>query len=120
MSAREGKRIRKTFDTSAAARAWRHDAAVAVREGTPRAPTATTLQEAASAWLDRARDESIRNHSSDLYKPDTRPRSKISAPSGLASLRAHRRQRFSFLWQDAHRGAGSDAPDSASQEPSNP
>jgi integrase len=68
-SAREGKRIRRTFDTLAAAKAWRHDAATAVREGTLRAPTPTTLREAASAWLDGARDGSIRNRSGDPYKP---------------------------------------------------
>jgi integrase len=68
-SAREGKRIRKSFDSLAAAKAWRHDAATAVREGTLRAPTPTTLREAASAWLKGARDGSIRNRAGDPYKP---------------------------------------------------
>jgi integrase len=70
-SAREGKRIRKTFETLAAAKAWRHDAATAVRDGTLRAPTPTTLREAASAWLECARDGSIRNRAGDPFKPST-------------------------------------------------
>jgi integrase len=68
-SAREAKRIRKTFPTLAAARAWRSEAQTAVRRGTLRAPSAMTLREAADAWLTGARDGSIRNRSGDRYKP---------------------------------------------------
>jgi integrase len=68
-SAREKKRIRKTFATLAAARAWRHDALVALRRGTMKAPTRQTVREAADAWLLGARDGSVRNRSGDRYKP---------------------------------------------------
>src|ERR1019366_1464867 len=61
--------IRKTFETLASARAWRHDALVALRKGTMKAPTRITLRQAADAWLDGARDGSIRNRSGDEYKP---------------------------------------------------
>lgn len=70
-SARDGKVIRKSFPTKAAAKAWRQDAQSALRAGTMRAPTAQTLREAATAWLDGARKGDIRNRSGDLYKPST-------------------------------------------------
>jgi len=65
----EQKRIRKTFPTLAEARAWRSEAQTAIRRGTLRAPTQTTLREAAEAWLAGARAGSIRNRSGDRYKP---------------------------------------------------
>jgi integrase len=68
-SVRDRKRIRKTFPTLAAAKAWRHDASVALRKGEMKAPTRTTLKQASSAWIDGARDGSIRNRSGDRYKP---------------------------------------------------
>jgi integrase len=70
-SKREGKRIRKTFPTLAAARSWRADAQVSVRKGTLRAPTRQTLCEAAGAWLTGARNGTIRNRSGDRFKPST-------------------------------------------------
>lgn len=68
-SAREGKRIRKTFPTLAAAKVWRSDAVVALRRGTMRAPTAMTLRQTWETWLAGAREGSVRNRSGDLYKP---------------------------------------------------
>jgi integrase len=68
-SARDGKKVRKTFPTRAAARGWRADAQVGLRKGTLRAPTPTTLRQAAEAWLAGARDGSIRTRSGDAYKP---------------------------------------------------
>lgn len=67
--AREGRKVRKTFPTLAAAKAWRADATRAVRVGTMSAGKAPTLREAAGAWLAGARDGSIRNRSGDAYKP---------------------------------------------------
>jgi integrase len=68
-SAREQKRIRKTFPTLAEANAWRAEALVALRRGTMRAPTAAPLRQVWDAWLDGAREGSIRNRSGDAYKP---------------------------------------------------
>jgi integrase len=68
-SAREGKRIRKTFPTIGAARTWRQDALPELRKGTMRAPTQTTLREAWEAWEAGAKDGSIRTRSGDIYKP---------------------------------------------------
>jgi integrase len=68
-SGRDGKTIRKTFPSMTAARGWRHDALVALERGTLRAPKPTTITEAANAWLEGARDGTIRNRSGDPYKP---------------------------------------------------
>jgi integrase len=64
-----GKRIRKTFPTLAAAKAWRQDALPALRKGTMRAPSQTTVRAAWDTWEAGARDGSIRNRSGDVYKP---------------------------------------------------
>jgi integrase len=68
-SQRDGRKIRKTFPTLAAARSWRADANVALRKGQMRAPSRVTLREAADAWLQGAEDRSVRTRSGDPYKP---------------------------------------------------
>jgi len=68
-SARDRKPIRKTFPTVAGALAWRQETQVALRRGTLCAPTATTLAEAAEAWLAGAEAGIIRTRSGDPYKP---------------------------------------------------
>jgi integrase len=68
-SQRDGKKIRKTFPTKAAAVAWRNDASTAVRRKLLRAPTSTTIREASEAWLDGARKGLIRTRGGDSYKP---------------------------------------------------
>jgi integrase len=68
-SKRDGRKIRKAFPTLAAAKSWRADASSALRRGTLRAPTSTTLRDAAEALLAGMRDGSIRNRSGDAYKP---------------------------------------------------
>jgi len=70
-SVRDGKKLRKSFPTVAAARQWRADAQSAVSRGSMRAPTATTLREAAAAWVAGARDGTIRTRSGDTFKPST-------------------------------------------------
>ena len=68
-SARDGKKLRKSFPTLSAAKGWRSDATGAVRRGTMKAPSPTTLREAADAWMLGAKDGSIRTRSGDVYKP---------------------------------------------------
>jgi integrase len=68
-SAREGKRIFKTFATLAEAKAWRTEAQVALRRGTMRAGSSGTLRDAAEAWLDGVKSGAIRNRSGHAYKP---------------------------------------------------
>ena len=72
-SARDGKKLRKTFPTLAAARGWRADAQSGLRKGTLRAPTSTTLRQAADwrskRWLRTAQTGSARRRSADS-KPE--------------------------------------------------
>src|ERR1700758_3877944 len=60
-SARDNRRIQKTFPTEAAALMWREDARVDLRRGVLVAPRPTTLKQFADAWLAGALDGSIRN-----------------------------------------------------------
>jgi integrase len=68
-SARDGKRLRKTFPTLASARAWRAEAQTAIRRGKLRAPADTTLEEAAAELVDGMKSGKVRTKSGDLYKP---------------------------------------------------
>jgi integrase len=71
-SAREDKKIRRTFPTEAAAKAWRSEASVALRNGTLKSPTQETLREAAERFLAGIDDGSIRTRQGRIYKPSTR------------------------------------------------
>jgi integrase len=68
-SKRDGKKIRRSFPTEAAAKTWRQDSVVAVRKRTLKAPSSTTVREAWDAWLAGAEDGAIRARSGDRYKP---------------------------------------------------
>jgi integrase len=68
-SARDEKRIRKTFPTLAAARAWRAEAQTAIHRGKLRAPTSVTLAESAEGLIAGMRSGKVRTKSGDLYKP---------------------------------------------------
>jgi integrase len=68
-SARDGKRLRRTFPTLSAARAWRAEAQAALRRGTLQAPGSTTVREAAAALLDGMRSGHVRTRTGDVYKP---------------------------------------------------
>lgn len=65
------EKIRKTFPTYAAARSWRHDALVALREGRLRAVGGATLDEVAEAWLQGAEAGTIRARGGHTFKPAT-------------------------------------------------
>src|ERR1022692_4652502 len=49
-SGRDRKTLHKTFATIGEARVWRQESQVALRKGTLRAPSATTLREVAEGW----------------------------------------------------------------------
>ncbi len=68
-SKRDGRKVRKTFDSQAEARRWRHDAGAMVAKGAMRAPVRLTVAEAAEAWLAVAREGVARTRSGDAYKP---------------------------------------------------
>jgi integrase len=63
------KRISRTFPSLAAAKAWRHDASVALRRGTLLVGGGAKLREAAAEWLEAAEAGLVRNRSGDPYKP---------------------------------------------------
>lgn len=70
-SRRDRKRITKTFPTLSAAKGWRRDALTALERGTIRAPTPTTVREAAEAYVAGMRDGTIRTREGDVFKPWT-------------------------------------------------
>lgn len=66
---REGRKLRRTFPTFAAAKAWRAEALTAARKGALRTPKPTTVREAWEEWHEGAKAGTIRNRSGDPYKP---------------------------------------------------
>ena len=68
-SVRDGKKVRKTFRTQAAAKAWRADALTGLRRGTLRAAQPTNIREAAEQLIAGMRRGTVRTRSGDLYKP---------------------------------------------------
>jgi len=66
---RSQRRIRKTFRTLTEAKAWRQDAAGALRAGTLRASDGQTVKQVADRWIEDARAGLVRNRSGDTYKP---------------------------------------------------
>jgi integrase len=63
------RKIRRTFPTAAAARAWRSEAEQGVRRGTLRAAEPVTINEAADDLLAGMKSGAVRNRSGDKYKP---------------------------------------------------
>src|SRR4051794_17027356 len=70
-SNREQRRIRKTFPTLAAAKAWRSEAQGAVRSGRLRASAAPLLSTAVEDWLKGAEAGTIRTRGRRTFKPST-------------------------------------------------
>lgn len=70
-SARERKKIRRHFDSLGAAKTWREDAAGAIRQGRMRAPTTTTVAQAAEALIEGMRSGVMLDRSGGVYKPST-------------------------------------------------
>ena len=69
---RTGRRISRTFPSKAAARTWRQDALVAVRNGKlAEAQPKTTMKQACDAWIADARKGIVRTKSGDPFKPGT-------------------------------------------------
>ena len=58
-SKRDNKRIRKTFPTLAAAKSWRGDAMLGLKQGKLRAPTPDTVRQAGEALIAGMKDGSI-------------------------------------------------------------
>ena len=67
-SARDRRRLTKTFGTRAEAKAWRAEVQAGLRRGMVRA-SSVTFRAAAEAWVAGAAAGAIRNRSGDVYKP---------------------------------------------------
>jgi integrase len=65
----EQKRITRSFPTRAAAKAWRQDALVGLRQGTISAERGPTVREAGDEYVTLARAGIARTRSGDPYKP---------------------------------------------------
>jgi integrase len=70
-SARDGRKVRKTFARESEAKSWRAEAKRALDRGALRAPSRRTLREAAAAWLEGAERGELCNRSGRPYKPAT-------------------------------------------------
>jgi integrase len=68
-SKRDGKKIRRSFATHAAAVGWRTDARKDVKDKRLRAPTSRTLHQEVQEWLEGARAGRILNKRERPYKP---------------------------------------------------
>ena len=68
-SAKDRRRIGKTVGSLADAKSWRADMHGALRRGSIRTPTKTTVREAAGAWLAGVADGTIVNRRRQPYKP---------------------------------------------------
>jgi integrase len=68
-SPRDRRTLRKTFGSLADVRAWRSETHTALNRGTLRAPSRTTLEQAAEEWLKAAEAGVVRTRSGDPYKP---------------------------------------------------
>jgi integrase len=70
---RSGTKVRQTFPTLAAAKAWRADATSQINRGKMIAPSKQTFREAAEAWVAGATAEppTILNRSGARFKPST-------------------------------------------------
>src|SRR5512132_2828699 len=68
---RAKKKIRRTFQTQAAAKSWRQDAGGGLRRGEMRAPSSTTLRGAWEAWLEGAKRGEVLSRNRRPYKPAT-------------------------------------------------
>lgn len=74
-SARDGKKIRRTFSGQgalAAAKGWRSDASSAVRRGQMRAPKPTTVEQEALAWVEKAERGEVLARGGRPFKPAVR------------------------------------------------
>lgn len=69
MYARDGRKVRKTFPTLAAARTWRADSLVARRRGAFQGASPATVRAAATELLEGMGRGTVRTRAGDEYKP---------------------------------------------------
>lgn len=67
--ARDGKLVRKTFPTIAAAKSWRADSTHAIKRGTMSVPTKQSISDGLDAMLAGMKAGSVRNRNRKPFKP---------------------------------------------------
>jgi len=90
-SQQDGKKLRKTFPTRAAAKSWRDDKLGAVKRGELRAPTATTVREAAEVFMAGAKKGSIPTASGGRFKPATLRGYRVGLDKRVLPALGHKR-----------------------------
>jgi integrase len=90
-SKRDGRKIRKTFPTRAAAKGWREDSRGAVKRGELRPPTTTTVRQAAEVFMAGAKAKAIPTTSGDDYKPATLRGYRVSLDKRILPALGNRR-----------------------------
>ncbi len=90
-SKRDGRKIRKTFPTRAAAKGWREDSRGAVKRGELRPPTTTTVRQAAEVFMAGAKAKTIPTASGDDYKPATLRGYRVSLDKRILPALGNRR-----------------------------
>jgi integrase len=68
-SAKDQRKLRRSFPTPAAARGWRRDALSSVANGKMRAPTAATIADEAETWIGRAERGEVLARGGRPFKP---------------------------------------------------
>ena len=94
-SKRDGKKVRKTFPSRAAAASWRTDTLSAANRGELRAPSSTTVREALTAPLAGARDGTIPAAGGGRFKPATIRGYEVAVNKRSAPLTPKRSKRRS-------------------------
>ncbi|HVC07160.1 MAG TPA: tyrosine-type recombinase/integrase [Solirubrobacterales bacterium] len=69
--AREGRKVRKTFEKEGEAKAWRAEATTAAAAGKLRSAPRLSVNDAAWLWLEGAHKGAVRDRSGSVYKPGT-------------------------------------------------
>ena len=88
-SKRDGKKIRRSFPTQAAARrAGAPTRMKAVKDKRLRAPSSRTLRQEVDEWLAGAREGRILNKREQPYKPAVHPQLRARAPAAGAARRS--------------------------------
>jgi integrase len=90
-SKRDGKKIRKSFPTMAAAKGWRREAGKLVADKKLRAPTSQTLKQAADEWLELARRGAVFARTKEPYKPAVLRNYEASLRLRVFPVLGHRR-----------------------------
>jgi integrase len=90
-SPRDGKKIRKHFPTQREAEMWRGELRGAVDRGEARAPSRSTIDEAAAVLLAGMKDHTTMNRSGRPYKPSTIRRYELALTKHIRPVLGRRR-----------------------------